>query len=228
MSTTQPDRGRSEANADALRRHARLPLALLGGLALISALTLWNPPAGRTSWALEVGPGLIEIAVLAALYRRVPLSHLVYGTLFVHTLLLIYGGYYTYALTPLGNCAKQAFGLSRNHYDRVGHLALGAFPVLLARELLLRTSPLQRGKWLAFLSVSVVFAFAAFWELLEWWTTLVVASDVGQAFLGSQGDVWDAQWDMLLALIGAILSLLLASRLHDRSMARVPSPGAGA
>lgn len=228
MSTTQPDRGRSEANADALRRHARLPLALLGGLALISALTLWNPPAGRTSWALEVGPGLIEIAVLAALYRRVPLSHLVYGTLFVHTLLLIYGGYYTYALTPLGNWAKQAFGLSRNHYDRVGHLALGAFPVLLARELLLRTSPLQRGKWLAFLSVSVVFAFAAFWELLEWWTTLVVASDVGQAFLGSQGDVWDAQWDMLLALIGAILSLLLASRLHDRSMARVPSPGAGA
>jgi putative membrane protein len=96
--------------------------------------------------------------------------------------------------------------------------------VLLARELLLRTSPLQRGKWLAFLSVSVVFAFAAFWELLEWWTTLIVASDVGQAFLGSQGDVWDAQWDMLLALVGAILSLLVASRLHDRSMARVPSP----
>jgi putative membrane protein len=208
----------------ALQRHARLPLALLGVLALISVLTLWNPPAGRSSWALEVGPGLIEIAVLAALYRRVPLSHLVYATVFVHTLVLIYGGYYTYALTPLGNWAKQAFGLSRNHYDRVGHVALGVFPVLLARELLLRTSPLQRGKWLAFLSVSVVFAFAAFWELLEWWTTLIVASDVGQAFLGSQGDVWDAQWDMLLALVGAILSLLVASRLHDRSMARVPSP----
>jgi putative membrane protein len=210
--------------SSALRRHARLPLALLGVLALISALTLWDPPAGRTSWALEVGPGLIEIAALAALYRRVPLSHLVYATVFVHTLLLIYGGYYTYALTPLGNWAKEAFGLSRNHYDRVGHVALGVFPVLLARELLLRTSPLQRGKWLAFLSVSVVFAFAAFWELLEWWTTLIVASDVGQAFLGSQGDVWDAQWDMLLALLGAVLSLLFASRLHDRSMARVPAP----
>jgi putative membrane protein len=209
--------------APALRRHARLPLALLGVLALISVLTLWNPPAGRTSWALEVGPGLIEIAALAALYRRVPLSHLVYATVFLHTLVLVYGGYYTYALTPLGNWAKEAFGLSRNHYDRVGHVALGVFPVLLARELLLRTSPLQRGKWLAFLSVSVVFAFAAFWELLEWWTTLIVASDVGQAFLGSQGDVWDAQWDMLLALIGAVLSLLVASRLHDRSMARVPS-----
>ncbi|HEU4579856.1 MAG TPA: DUF2238 domain-containing protein [Polyangiaceae bacterium] len=209
--------------APALRRHARLPLALLGVLALISVLTLWNPPAGRTSWALEVGPGLIEIAALAALYRRVPLSHLVYATVFLHTLVLVYGGYYTYALTPLGNWAKEAFGLSRNHYDRVGHVALGVFPVLLARELLLRTSPLQRGKWLAFLSVSVVFAFAAFWELLEWWTTLIVASDVGQAFLGSQGDVWDAQWDMLLALIGAVLSLLVLARLHDRSMARVPS-----
>ena len=210
--------------ASALRRHARLPLGLLGALALISVLTLWNPPAGRTSWALEVGPGWIEIAVLAALYRRLPLSHLVYATVFVHTLLLIYGGYYTYALTPLGNWAKEAFGLARNHYDRVGHVALGVFPVLLVRELLLRTSPLQRGKWLAFLSVSVVFAFAAFWELLEWWTTLIVASDVGQAFLGSQGDVWDAQWDMLLALVGALLSLLVLSRLHDRSMARVPSP----
>jgi len=211
-------------NAHALRGHARLPLALLGVLALISVLTLWNPPAGRTSWALEVGPGLIEIAALAVLYRRVPLSHLVYVTVFVHTLVLIYGGYYTYALTPLGNWAQEEFGLSRNHYDRLGHVALGAFPVLLARELLLRTSPLQRGKWLAFLSVSVVFAFAAFWELLEWWTTLLVASDVGQAFLGSQGDIWDAQWDMLLALVGAVLSLLVASRLHDRSMARVPSP----
>ena len=210
--------------ASALRRHARLPLGLLGALALISVLTLWNPPAGRTSWALEVGPGWIEIAVLAVLYRRLPLSHLVYATVFVHTLLLIYGGYYTYALTPLGNWAKEAFGLARNHYDRVGHVALGVFPVLLVRELLLRTSPLQRGKWLAFLSVSVVFAFAAFWELLEWWTTLIVASDVGQAFLGSQGDVWDAQWDMLLALVGALLSLLVLSRLHDRSMARVPSP----
>ena len=210
--------------ASALRRHARLPLGLLGALALISVLTLWNPPAGRTSWALEVGPGWIEIAVLAVLYRRLPLSHLVYATVFVHTLLLIYGGYYTYALTPLGNWAKEAFGLARNHYDRVGHVALGVFPVLLVRELLLRSSPLQRGKWLAFLSVSVVFAFAAFWELLEWWTTLIVASDVGQAFLGSQGDVWDAQWDMLLALVGALLSLLVLSRLHDGSMARVPSP----
>lgn len=212
-----------------LRQHARLPLVLLGLLGVISVLTLWAPPAGRTSWALEVGPGLIEVALLVLTFRRLPLSHFVYVTVFVHILVLIYGGYYTYALTPLGNWARDTFHLSRNHYDRVGHVALGVVPVFLARELLLRTSPLQRGKWLVFLSVSVVFAFAAFWELLEWWVTLLVASDVGQAFLGSQGDIWDAQWDMLLALLGAIASLVLASGLHDRSIAKVPGavpPGA--
>jgi putative membrane protein len=210
--------------AAALRRHARLPLGLLGALVLISGATLWAPPAGRTSWALEVGPGLIEVAFLIATYRRRPLSHLIYVTVFVHVLVLIYGGYYTYALTPLGNWAMQAFGLARNHYDRVGHVALGAFPVFLARELLLYTSPLRHGKWLFGISVSLVFSFAAFWELLEWWVTLLVASDVGQAFLGSQGDVWDAQWDMLLALIAALLALLLGSKLHDRSIERTPSP----
>jgi len=208
-----------------LRRHARLPLALLSLLAVTCVATLWAPPAGRTSWALEVGPGLIEVAILSATYRRAPLSHLAYWAVFVHVLVLIYGGYYTYALTPLGDWAKQTFGLARNHYDRVGHVALGVFPVFLAREVLLGTSPLGRGKWLAVLSVSLVFSFAAFWELLEWWVTLLVAADVGQAFLGSQGDVWDAQWDMLLALLGAIAALVLASRVHDRSLARVPRRG---
>jgi putative membrane protein len=216
-----------EAGGAALGQHARLPLALLVLLGVISAATLWAPPAGRMSWALEVGPGLIEVAILAATFRRRPLSHLVYVTVFLHVLVLVYGGYYTYALTPLGNWAKEAFGWSRNHYDRVGHVALGVFPVFLAREVLLRTSPLGRGKWLAGLSISLVFSFAAFWELLEWWVTLIVASDVGQAFLGSQGDVWDAQWDMLLALLGAGASLLLGSGLHDRSMARAPATARG-
>jgi putative membrane protein len=206
-----------------LRRHARLPLGLLGVLALICALTLWNPPAGRTSWCLEVGPGLLEIAVLAALYRRLPLSHLVYVMIFLHAQILIYGGYYTYALTPLGNWAKDALGFSRNHYDRIGHVALGVVPSLLTREVLLRKTPLQRGGWLFFLVCCVVLAFAAFWELLEWWTALLAAPDVGVAFLGSQGDVWDAQWDMLLALIGALVTLPLLGAAHDRSMAKVPA-----
>jgi len=224
-----PEHAPSLRSADpsrAVMQHARLPLALLGLLAIICVATLWAPPAGRTSWALEVGPGLLEIAILIATYRRLPLSHLVYVTVFVHVLILIYGGYYTYALTPLGDWAKQAFGLARNHYDRVGHVALGVFPVFLAREVLLRTSPLGRGKWLVALSVSLVFSFAAFWELLEWWVTLLVAGDVGQAFLGSQGDIWDAQWDMLLALLGALAALALATGVHDRSIARAPA-GAG-
>lgn len=205
--------------------YAKSPLVLLGLLALISLATLWNPPAGRVSWFLEVGPGLAMVAVLGAVYPRFPVSHFVYVCVFLHIQILIYGGYYTYALTPLGNWAKEAFGFSRNHYDRIGHVALGVFPCFLVREVLLRSTPLQRGGWLFFLVCSVVLAFAAFWELLEWWTALLAAPDVGVAFLGSQGDVWDAQWDMLLALIGAMVALPLFSGFQDRSMARVPEIG---
>jgi putative membrane protein len=205
-----------------LRRHARVPLVLLGVVLLVCAATLIAPPAGRTSWFLEVGPGLLGIAVLIGFYRRQPMSHWVYWCVFLHVLILIYGGYYTYALTPLGNWFRDEFGLSRNHYDRVGHLALGVFPCFIIREVLLRATPLTRGGWLYFLVLSVVLAVAAFWELLEWWVTLIAASDVGQAFLGSQGDVWDAQWDMLLALIGAAVALPVFGGAHDRSMAAVP------
>jgi len=215
------------ATGDELARHgtlehARLPLVLLVVLCAVCVVTLWAPPAGRTSWLLEVGPGLLGVVVLVVVYRRFPMSHLVYVCVFVHVLMLIYGGYYTYALTPLGNWAKQAFHLARNHYDRVGHVALGVFPAFVIREVLLRRTPLVRGGWLYFLVLSVVLAIAAFWELLEWWTTLLVASDVGNAFLGSQGDVWDAQWDMFLALLGAAIALPLFGRLHDRSMLKLP------
>jgi putative membrane protein len=206
-----------------LERHAKLPLILLAVLALTMVATLIDPPAGRTSWFLEVGPAIPGIAVLIAIYRRFPMSHLVYGFVFVHVLILIYGGIYTYAETPLGNWAKEAFDLSRNHYDRVGHFALGFFPCFTVREVLLRATPLVRGGWLTFLILSVILAIGAFWELLEWWATLVVASDVGVAFLGSQGDVWDAQWDMFLALVGAAIGLALLSKAHDRSMAKVPA-----
>jgi putative membrane protein len=206
----------------ALSRHARLPVALLGVLLLLVLAISVDPPAGRTSVALEVGPGLVEVAILAILYRRLPLSHWVYVGVFLHLVVLCYGGYYTYANTPLGDWAKEAFGFSRNHYDRVGHVALGVFPAFAIKEILLRKTPLVRGGWLTFLVLSVVLAFAAFWELLEWWVTLLVASDVGVAFLGSQGDVWDAQWDMLLALLGAAVVLPAFGGLHDRSLARVP------
>lgn len=196
-------------------------MGLLVALLAICALTLIAPPAGRTSWALEVGPGLLLVAWMVFSHRRFPLSDLVYVGTFVHVLILIYGGMYTYAATPLGNWAKVAFHLSRNHYDRVGHFALGFFPALLTREILLRKTPLVEGGWLGFLVWCVVFAAGAFWELIEWWTTLVVAGDVGQAFLGSQGDVWDAQWDMFLVGIGAAVALAFFRGLHQRSMSRL-------
>lgn len=212
----------------AQKAHAKLPLALLGALALVCLATVYAPAAGRKNWALEVVPGLLMVAWMAAVYRKMPLSHLVYVGTLLHVLVLVYGGFYSYAHTPLGDWAKTAFGLSRNHYDRVGHFALGFFPAILTREVLLRKTPLVRGGWLAFLAWSVVFAIGAFWELVEWWTTLIVAGDLGQAFLGSQGDVWDAQWDMFFVGIGALVALVFFSKLHDRSMARVPYPGAPA
>ena len=203
----------------------RFPLLLLGLGVAICAVTLWAPKAGRTSWLLEVGPGLLGVAVMLATYRRFPLSHWVYGCTFLHLLVLIYGGFYTYAETPLGNWAKHTFDLDRNHYDRVGHLALGFFPAFVIREVLLRLTPLVRGGWLTFLILSVVLAVAAFWELLEWWVALLAAPGVGLAFLGSQGDVWDAQWDMLLALVGAAVALATLPGAHDRSMVRtLPRP----
>lgn len=152
----------------------RTHLALIAVLTLVCILTVWNPPAGRTSWALEVGPGLAYIAVLAAVWRRFPVSRLVAVGIFLHVLILVYGGVYTYARTPLGNWAREVFHLQRNHYDRVGHLALGFFPVLTIREVLLRRTPLQRGGWLTFLLLSVVLAVGAFWSSSSggppWWS----------------------------------------------------------
>lgn len=202
-----------------MRPRDRLPASLLAALLAICIATVISPPAGRFSWLLEVGPGLVGVAALVATYRRFRMSTLVYVGVFLHMLILIYGGIYTYAHTPLGNWARDAFGFARNHYDRVGHVALGFFPAFIIRELYLRLTPLRRGGWLFFTVCSVALAIGAFWELLEWWVTLLVASDVGQAFLGAQGDVWDAQWDMFLALVGAAVAQALLGRAHDRSMA---------
>ncbi len=199
----------------------RLPLFAVVFIAVILGATLVDPAAGRMSWLLENIPGIALVVVLLALAKKFPVSNLVWFNTAVHVVILAYGGYYTYAETPLGNWAKEAFDLSRNHYDRIGHLALGIFPAILTREVLLRVTPLQRGFWLAFIIVSICNSIGAFWELIEWWTTLFVAGDVGQAFLGSQGDIWDAQWDMFLVLVGSIVGLVLLSRVHDRSMAEL-------
>jgi putative membrane protein len=172
------------------------------------------------TWVLEVFPIFLALPVLVATSRRFPLTPLVYRLLFVHALILMVGGHYTYAKVPLGFWVQDAFGLARNHYDRLGHLAQGFVPAMLAREVLLRRSPLQRGKWLAFLVVCICLAISASYELIEW-LAAVLGGSAADAFLGTQGDVWDTQWDMFMALVGAISAPLLLSRVHDRQLAKI-------
>ena len=172
------------------------------------------------TWILEVFPIVLAVPVLIATYRRFPLTPLVYRLLFVHALILMLGGHYTYAKVPLGFWVQDAFGLARNHYDRLGHLAQGFVPAMLTREVLLRRSPLERGKWLGFLVVCVCLALSATYELIEW-LAAVLGGSAADAFLGTQGDVWDTQWDMFMALIGAISALLLLSSVHDRQIAKL-------
>jgi putative membrane protein len=175
-------------------------------------------PHDRFTWVLEVFPILIGVPVLVWIYPRFRLTRLVYTLLWLHAIILLVGGHYTYAEVPLGFWMEQAFGFTRNHYDRIGHFAQGFIPALLAREVFIRASPLGPSRWLPFVVVCFCLAFSAFYELIEFWTALASGA-AATDFLGTQGDPWDTQWDMQLALIGAIVSLLTLSRLHDRQLA---------
>jgi putative membrane protein len=197
---------------------AKFPLALLAVLAPILVLTFTFTPEGRLNWTLEVGPGLLGVAALVAFFPRFPMSRWSDGCVFLHILILTYGGYYSYAKAPLGNWAMETFDLARNHYDRVGHFALGFFPAFLVKEILIRNTPLRPGGWLFFIVLSIALAIGAFWEFIEWWAALILDPAGGQKFLGSQGDVWDPHWDMLLALVGASVALLALGRAHERSL----------
>jgi len=196
-------------------RREPLVLLVLAGLALAASGV---GPKDRFTWLLEVAPVLIGAPLLVATARRFPLTPLLYRLLFLHALVLMLGGHYTYAEVPLGEWAKEAFGLARNHYDRLGHLMQGFVPAVLAREVLLRRSPLVPGGWLRLAVTSVCLAFSALYELIEWAAALATG-EAATAFLGTQGDVWDTQWDMFLALCGALLAQALLSRLHDRQLA---------
>ena len=169
------------------------------------------------TWFMEVAPILIGVPILVATHRRFPLTPLLYRLIFVHAVILMVGGHYTYAEVPLGFWMQRAFGLARNHYDRIGHFAQGFVPAILAREILLRRGVVARRGWLFFLATCVCLAFSAFYELVEWWTAELTGS-AATAFLGTQGDPWDTQWDMFLALLGALLSPLLLGRVHDRQL----------
>jgi putative membrane protein len=188
-------------------------------LILFSVALIWSAikPHDYFTWFLEVLPALSALAILLFTYRRFQFTQLAYWLMFLHSIILIIGGHYTYERVPLFNWIRDTFSLQRNSYDGVGHFAQGFFPAIVAREILMRTSPLVRSRWLPFMVICVLLALSAFYELIEWWVSLASGS-AGDAFLGSQGDIWDTQKDMALCLIGSILSLLLLTKPHDRAL----------
>jgi putative membrane protein len=188
-------------------------MSLAGVALVVSAFG----PYDRGTWVLEVAPVELGLGLLAATYARFPLTPLAYRLLAVHAVILIVGGYYTYARVPVGFAVQDWLDLDRNHYDRFAHVVQGFVPAIVVRELLLRTSSLTPGFWLRVAVTSICLGFSALYELIEW-LTAVVLGDGSIDFLGTQGDPWDAQWDMFLALLGAILAQLSLARIHDRHL----------
>src|SRR5262245_43553470 len=189
-------------------------LALLGGVGIALVVSAIGP-YDRTTWWLEVAPVFIAAPLLIATAKSFPLTPLVYRLIALHALVLILGGHYTYARVPLGFWMQDWFDLSRNHYDRIGHFMQGFVPALVARELLLRTSPLRPGKWLFAIVTLSILGVSALYEFTEWWAALA-GGVAAQDFLGTQGDVWDTQWDMFIAFCGAIVAQLTLARTQDR------------
>jgi len=202
-----------------MHRTEAIVLLVAGAIALIIS---GIAPYDRTTWILEIFPILIAVPILLATARRFPLTPLLYRLIFLHAVVLMIGGHYTYARVPFGFWIQDALHLARNPYDRIGHLAQGFVPALIAREILLRRSPLVRGKWLFFIVAAVCLAVSACYEFVEWWAA-VLGGSAAQDFLGTQGDVWDTQWDMFMALVGALAAQLLLAREQDRELARLES-----
>lgn len=200
--------------------NVRAHLSEAGWLALIAAVLLWSWIGAYDPgvWVMEVLPVFIAVPVLAFTRKRFPLTSLVYTLILVHAIILMVGGHYTYARVPLGFWLQEWFDFSRNHYDRIGHLAQGFIPAMVAREILLRQTPLKPGGWLFFLVTSVCLAISAVYEFIEWWTALALGAGADE-FLATQGDPFDTQADMLMATLGAMLAQVLLSRWHDRQLA---------
>jgi putative membrane protein len=194
----------------------------------LALLSLWTVALAASAyhsydlftWILEVFPAVIGIGLLIATYRRFRLTDLVYVLIFVHSLILMLGGHYSYARVPLGFWMENIFGFTRNDYDRIGHFAQGFVPAIIARELFLRHKVVRRGAWMATVIILVCLGISAIYELFEW-RTAVFSGSAAEAFLGTQGDPWDTQEDMAMAGVGASAALLLLSRVHDRALSRL-------
>lgn len=186
------------------------------------AVLIWSAirPHDYFTWILEVFPALIGIAILFATRRSFPLTPLLYVLLLIHAVILMVGGHYTYALVPMGDWARDAFGFARNHYDRIGHFAQGFVPAIVAREILIRLNVVRGRGWLFTIVVSICLAISAAYELLEW-IVAVWSGSKGDAFLGTQGDIWDTQKDMALAMLGAIVAQLALGKVHHRQIAKL-------
>jgi putative membrane protein len=185
----------------------------------ILAWSAWNPHDYPTWW-LEVFPALVALVLLVATRRRFPLTPLVYWLILAHAIVLMVGGHYTYAEVPAGDWVRDLVGGTRNNYDKLGHLAQGFVPAMIAREILVRNGVVARRGWLGLIVVSICLAVSALYELLEWWVALL-SGEAADAFLGTQGYQWDTQSDMFLAMVGAVLALVSLSRLHDRQLEHV-------
>lgn len=203
-------------------RPKRVELFHIGLLLIFFAVMIWSAinPKDMFTWFLEILPALIGLAVILLTYNRFRLTNIVYCLVLLHAIILIVGGHYTYAEMPLFNWLRDTFHLERNYYDRLGHFAQGFIPALIVREILLRKSSLNRGKLLSFIIISICLAISAFYELVEWGVAEATGS-AADAFLGTQGDVWDTQWDMFMALWGAIVSLVLMSKIHDKFLKKI-------
>ncbi len=191
-------------------------------LIIFFASLLWSGihPKDSVTWLLEVLPALIGLVVLVLTRHKFPLTRLAYFLILLHCVVLMVGGHYTYAEVPLFDWIRDWFELERNNYDKVGHFVQGFVPAIIAREILLRNMIIAGRGWLSFVVVSVCLAISAFYELIEWWVA-IISGDSAEAFLGTQGYVWDTQSDMMYALVGAIVALALLSKLHDRQIARI-------
>ena len=188
-------------------------------LIIYSSVLIWSGinPKDYFTWLLEVFPALIGLIILAATYNKFRLTPLAYILILVHCIILMVGGHYTYAEVPLFNWIRDTFGMARNNYDKIGHLAQGFIPAIIAREILTRKKVVLLKGWSNFIVICICLAISAFYELIEWWAALL-SGEAAEDFLGTQGYIWDTQSDMGLALLGAIISLLILSRLHDKQM----------